>query len=188
MWYFLGWRLWTKRQKDECFETFIRYSNSLKRVYFVRLKMLHYLHNVSLTCTNVLTARLLVLLMRSVEFLFLATKRVKVNISKLCFLIVELQKYAHKWGTIVANLLIFFSQSKTACQSLLILFYKQHILKKKTSWTFLILYSRWQRGIPRPSILEVPDLFSPLDSSRNRFYHSSDPRILAKISWGPWKL
>ncbi len=32
------------------------------------------------------------------------------------------------------------------------------------------------RGIPRPSILEVPDLFSLLDSPRNRFYHSSDPR------------
>ena len=37
------------------------------------------------------------------------------------------------------------------------------------------------RGIPRPSILEVPDLFSLLDSPRNRFYHSSDPRVLAKI-------
>jgi hypothetical protein len=32
------------------------------------------------------------------------------------------------------------------------------------------------RGIPRPSFLEVPDLFLPLDSSRNRFYHSSGPR------------
>ena len=32
------------------------------------------------------------------------------------------------------------------------------------------------RGIPRPSFLEVPDLFSFLDSPRNRFYHSSDPR------------
>ena len=32
------------------------------------------------------------------------------------------------------------------------------------------------RGIPRPSILEVPDLFLPLDSPRNRFCHSSDPR------------
>ena len=32
------------------------------------------------------------------------------------------------------------------------------------------------RGIPRPSILEVPDLFSLLDSPRNRFYHSSGPR------------
>ena len=31
------------------------------------------------------------------------------------------------------------------------------------------------RGIPRPSFLEVPDLFSLLDSPRNRFYHSSDP-------------
>ena len=31
-------------------------------------------------------------------------------------------------------------------------------------------------GIPRPSILEVPDLFSLLDSPRNRFYHSSGPR------------
>ena len=38
------------------------------------------------------------------------------------------------------------------------------------------------RGIPRPSILEVPDLFSLLDSPRNRFYHSSNPRVLAKIS------
>ena len=42
------------------------------------------------------------------------------------------------------------------------------------------------RGIPRPSILEVPDLFSLLDSPRNRFYHSSAPRILAKIFRGPW--
>ena len=32
------------------------------------------------------------------------------------------------------------------------------------------------RGIPRPSILEVPDLFSLPDSPRNRFHHSSDPR------------
>ena len=32
------------------------------------------------------------------------------------------------------------------------------------------------RGIPRPSFLEVPDLFLLLDSPRNRFYHSSDPR------------
>jgi hypothetical protein len=43
------------------------------------------------------------------------------------------------------------------------------------------------RGIPRPSILEVPDLFSLLDSPRNRFYHSSDPRVLAKIPRGPRK-
>ena len=43
------------------------------------------------------------------------------------------------------------------------------------------------RGIPRPSILEVPDLFSLLDSLRNKFYHSSAPRILAKICWGPRK-
>ena len=41
------------------------------------------------------------------------------------------------------------------------------------------------RGIPRPSFLEVPDLFSLLDSPRNRFYHSSDPRVLAKIPRGP---
>ena len=41
------------------------------------------------------------------------------------------------------------------------------------------------RGIPRPSILEVPDLFSLLDSPRNRFYNSSAPRILAKIRRGP---
>ena len=32
------------------------------------------------------------------------------------------------------------------------------------------------RGIPRPSFLEVPDLLSLLDSPRNRFYHSSNPR------------
>ena len=31
------------------------------------------------------------------------------------------------------------------------------------------------RGIPRPSILEVPDLFSLLDSPRNRF---NTPRLL----------
>ena len=37
------------------------------------------------------------------------------------------------------------------------------------------------RGIPRPSILEVPDLFSLLNSPRNRFYHSSTPRVLVKI-------
>ena len=41
------------------------------------------------------------------------------------------------------------------------------------------------RGIPRPLFLEVPDLFSLLDSPRNRFYHSSDPRFLAKIPRGP---
>ena len=41
------------------------------------------------------------------------------------------------------------------------------------------------RGIPRPSILEVPDLFSLLDSPRNRFYNSSAPRVLAKIRRGP---
>ena len=44
------------------------------------------------------------------------------------------------------------------------------------------------RGIPRPSFLEVPDLFSLLDSPRNRFYHCSDPRVLAKIPRGPRKL
>ena len=44
---------------------------------------------------------------------------------------------------------------------------------------------RMARGIPRPSILEVPDFFSLLDSPRNRFYHSSDPRVLAKIPRGP---
>ena len=38
------------------------------------------------------------------------------------------------------------------------------------------------RGIPRPSILEVPDLFSLLDSPRNRFHHSSDPRVLDQNS------
>ena len=43
------------------------------------------------------------------------------------------------------------------------------------------------RGIPRPSILEVPDLFSLLDSPRNRFNHSSTPRVLAKIHRGPRK-
>ena len=43
------------------------------------------------------------------------------------------------------------------------------------------------RGIPRPSILEVPDLFSLLDSPRNRFYNSSAPRFLAKIRRGPRK-
>ena len=43
------------------------------------------------------------------------------------------------------------------------------------------------RGIPRPSILEVPDLLSLLDSPRNKFYHSSAPRILAKIRSGPRK-
>ena len=43
------------------------------------------------------------------------------------------------------------------------------------------------RGIPRPSILEVPELFSLLDSPRNRFYHSSAPRVLAKICRGPRK-
>ena len=43
------------------------------------------------------------------------------------------------------------------------------------------------RGIPRPSILEVPDLFSLLDSPRNRFYNSSAPRLLAKIHRGPRK-
>ena len=37
------------------------------------------------------------------------------------------------------------------------------------------------RGIPRHSILEVLDLFSLLDSPRNKFYHSSAPQILAKI-------
>jgi hypothetical protein len=42
-------------------------------------------------------------------------------------------------------------------------------------------------GIPRPSFLEVPDLFSLLDSPRNRFYHSSDPRVLAKIPGGSQK-
>ena len=41
------------------------------------------------------------------------------------------------------------------------------------------------RGIPHPSILEVPDLFSLLDSPRNRFYNSSAPRFLAKIWRGP---
>ena len=41
------------------------------------------------------------------------------------------------------------------------------------------------RGIPRPSFLEVPDLFLLLDSPRNIFYHSSGPRVLAKIGRGP---
>ena len=41
------------------------------------------------------------------------------------------------------------------------------------------------RGIPRPSFLGVPDLFSLLNSPRNRFYHSSDPWFLAKIPRGP---
>ena len=41
------------------------------------------------------------------------------------------------------------------------------------------------RGIPRPSILEVPDFFSLLDSPRNKFYHSSAPQVLAKIRQGP---
>ena len=40
------------------------------------------------------------------------------------------------------------------------------------------------RGIPRPSVLEVPDLFSLLDSPRNRFYNSSAPRVLAKVRRG----
>ena len=43
------------------------------------------------------------------------------------------------------------------------------------------------RGIPRPSILEVPDLFSLFDSPRNRFYHSSNPRGPRQISRGPRK-
>ena len=43
------------------------------------------------------------------------------------------------------------------------------------------------RGIPRPLVLEVPDLFLLLDSQRNRFYHSSAPRILAKTCRGPQK-
>ena len=37
-------------------------------------------------------------------------------------------------------------------------------------------YHVMARGIPRPSFLKVLDLFSLLDSPRNRFYHSSDPR------------
>ena len=37
------------------------------------------------------------------------------------------------------------------------------------------------RGIPRPSFLEVPDLFSLLDSPKNRFYHSSDPLFKIRI-------
>ena len=51
------------------------------------------------------------------------------------------------------------------------------------------LWLKWElgmaRGIPRPSILEFPDLFSLLDSPRNRFYNSSAPRVLAKIRRGP---
>ena len=43
------------------------------------------------------------------------------------------------------------------------------------------------RGTPRPSFLEVLDLFSLLDSLRNRFYHSSNPRVFAKIPQGPQK-
>jgi hypothetical protein len=43
------------------------------------------------------------------------------------------------------------------------------------------------RGIPRPSILEVLDFFSLLNSPRNRFYNSSAPRLLAKIPRGPRK-
>ena len=40
------------------------------------------------------------------------------------------------------------------------------------------------RGIPCPSILEVPDFFSLLDSPRNKFYHSLALRILSKICRG----
>ena len=43
------------------------------------------------------------------------------------------------------------------------------------------------RGIPHSSFLEVPDHFSLLDSQRNKFYHSSYPRVLAKIPRGPWR-
>ena len=43
------------------------------------------------------------------------------------------------------------------------------------------------RGIPRPSFLKVPDLFSLLDSPRNRFYHSSDPRGPRQHPRGPRK-
>jgi hypothetical protein len=44
------------------------------------------------------------------------------------------------------------------------------------------------RGIPRPSILEVPDIFSLFDSPMNRSYHSSNPRGPRQISRGPRKL
>ena len=42
-------------------------------------------------------------------------------------------------------------------------------------------------GTRNPSFLVDPDLFSLLDFPRNRFYHSSDPRVLAKIPGGPRK-
>ena len=54
-------------------------------------------------------------------------------------------------------------------------------------WVGLSMTLGMARGIPRPSILEVPDLFSLLDSPRNRFYNSSAPRFLAKIWRGPRK-
>ena len=49
---------------------------------------------------------------------------------------------------------------------------------EKTTFMYILHRSilGMARGIPRPLFLEVLDLFSLLDSPRNRFYHSSDPR------------
>ena len=55
----------------------------------------------------------------------------------------------------------------------------------QSEYQFVMSEVGMARGIPRPSFLEVPYFFSLLDSPRNRFYHSSDPQVLAKIPRGP---
>ena len=60
--------------------------------------------------------------------------------------------------------------------------YRIQTLTLFTKIPFITLFKLGMaRGIPRPSFLEVLDLFSLLYSPKNRFYHSSDPRVLAKF-------
>jgi hypothetical protein len=55
------------------------------------------------------------------------------------------------------------------------------------SGTLLLSMYFLRDGTRNSSSLEVPDLFSLLVSPRNRFYHSLDPQVLAKIPRGPRK-
>ena len=71
--------------------------------------------------------------------------------------------------------------------SLLRPFWIVYLLQVKLEMSSTFFGLRMARGITRPLFLKVLDLFSLLDSPRNRFYHSSDPQVLAKTPRGPRK-
>ena len=74
------------------------------------------------------------------------------------------------------------------------LFEKKYMYEQMSKWQIYFHQNSQNRdGTRNSSSLVVPDLFSLLDSPRNRFYNSSAPRVLAKIRRGPrnteyWKI